>query len=365
MSAERTIKQTTIVITGASSGIGRAIALEFAKEHAHLVLAARQEENLLEIVQECQRLGAEAKAVPTDSTDLEAMQNLAEKAIEAFDQRIAVWVNCAGIGTVGDFLETPLDAHLQVIKTNLFGYIHGCYAVLPHFKEAGTGIIINLNSLGAFIPLPFATGYSASKFGLLGFMEALRGELSDEPNIHVCDLYPVSVDTPGYLHAANFTGTTLKPVKPLIAPEVVARTAVELAKHPKAQTSLGWPSALARVGYTVFPKLSRNLVGQLFREYFRIGSPSPITEGHIFEPHRERGRISDGHLKTHKIEGFSKPGIDRAAVAKVGGVLALSAAFGAGLYFAWKKTRRSEAEGYEVDANVSPEALNAARRKLG
>lgn len=359
---KREIKHATVVITGASSGIGRAIALEFAREQAHLILAARNEENLMEITQECQRLGAKAIAVPTDTTDLSAMQKLAQTAFEQFDNKIDVWVNNAGIGTVGAFTETPLESHVQVVRTNLLGYMNGCYAVLPFFKDQGHGVVINLNSLGAWIPLPYASGYSASKFGLLGFMEALRGELANQADIHICDLYPVSVDTPGFQHAGNYTGSTLKPVPPLIAPEVVAKHAVALARSPKAQTTLGWPTYFARVGYTLFPKLSRNLVGQMFREYFQIGSPSPVTEGHIFESHRERGRVSDGHLKSQ--DRLSSSGLGLKPAVTAGGAALLALAFGTGIYFATRKPKAASLE--NPAAGDGPrEELNALRRKLG
>ena len=160
----------TVVITGASSGIGRATAFAFAKQRFQLVLASRQEDNLLEVTQECMRLGAKAIAIPTDTTDAAACEQLALGAFTRFHQ-IDVWVNCAGIGTVGEFTETPLDATLQVIRTNLLGYIHGCHAVLPYFKQQKSGTIINMNSVGAWLPIPYASGYSASKFGLRGFMQ--------------------------------------------------------------------------------------------------------------------------------------------------------------------------------------------------
>jgi short-subunit dehydrogenase len=291
---KREIRHSTVVVTGATSGIGRAIALEFARRGANLVLAARNEHNLLEMTQECQRLGAQAIGVSTDTTDLESVQALAKAAAEKFDGKIDVWVNDAGIGTVGEFTETPLDAHVQVIKTNLIGYMNGCYAALPYFKEKGTGVIINMNSLGAWIPLPFASGYSASKFGLLGFMEALRGELASYSDIHVCDIYPVCVDTPGFAHAGNFVGVTLKPVPPVIKPEVVAMTAVQIAESPKDQTTLGWPIYLGRAVYAVMPKITRNLTAAFFQNYFQIASPSPMTEGTLFESRSEHGKISGG-----------------------------------------------------------------------
>jgi short-subunit dehydrogenase len=118
--------------------------------------------------------------VPTDVGDPEAVRQLARRAIDAFG-KIDIWVNNAGVGAVGRFVDTPIELHDQVVRTNLFGYLHGAHAVLPHFVERGRGVLINNLSFGAWVPAPFAAAYSASKFGLRGLTEALRAELAFAP----------------------------------------------------------------------------------------------------------------------------------------------------------------------------------------
>lgn len=110
---------------------------------------------------------------------------------------IDVWINNAGVLAAGDFDSTPMAVHEQVIKTNLLGYMNGAHAVLPFFKAQGCGIIINNISIGGFLPVPYGAGYTASKFGLRGWSEALKGELAQWPEIYVCDLFPAFLDTPG------------------------------------------------------------------------------------------------------------------------------------------------------------------------
>src|SRR3954470_1945282 len=157
----------TVVITGASSGVGRAIALEFARQGAKLVLGARRRLVLDEVVEECKELGGTAMAVTTDVTDADAVKRLAATAME-FSGAIDIWVNNAGVLAAGPFEETPVEVHDEVIRINLMGYIHGAHAAIPYFKQQKRGILINNISLGGWFPTPYAVGYSASKFGLRG-----------------------------------------------------------------------------------------------------------------------------------------------------------------------------------------------------
>src|SRR5687767_4216780 len=133
---EQDLREKTVVITGASSGVGRAAAIEFARHGAKLVLAARSQEALDDVCTECNHLGAIAVGVPTDVTDAEAMQRLAEAANQ-YGGSIDVWINNAGVLAAGEFEKTPIEVHQQVIQTNLVGYLNGAHAVLPYFKKQG------------------------------------------------------------------------------------------------------------------------------------------------------------------------------------------------------------------------------------
>jgi short-subunit dehydrogenase len=134
---------------------------------------------------------------------------LANAAVD-WQDRIDVWVNNAGVLAAGDFDVIPMAVHEQVIKTNLLGYMNGAHAVLPFFKEQGWGTLINNISIGGFLPVPYGAGYTAAKFGLRGWSEALKAELTGWPEIYVCDLFPAFLDTPGIQHAGNYTGKVLK-----------------------------------------------------------------------------------------------------------------------------------------------------------
>ncbi len=269
-----------VVITGASSGAGRAIAIEFARNGAKLVLAARRREALEEVAIECASLGGKAWVVPTDTREAKDMQNLAEEAMQ-FGGRIDVWINNAGVLAAGTFDDIPSEVNENVIRTNLLGYIHGAQAVLPIFKEQGKGMLINNISVGGWFPTPYMAAYSASKFGLRGFFESLKGELNQYPNIHVCDLYPGFLDTPGIQHAANFTGKELKPAPPVYDPRKVARAVISIVKDPRSKVTIGVSSAFLRFAYQHFPALSRNITAAVIRTYLKGAGPTETTSGNI------------------------------------------------------------------------------------
>lgn len=277
------LKNKTIVITGASSGTGKAIALEFAAYQPLLVLAARNIEPLLECAAECEALGAKVHCVVTDVTDDNAMVNLAAEADE-FGGKIDIWVNNAGVLAAGAFEETPMYVHEQVIRTNLMGYIHGAHAVIPYFKQQDHGILINNISIGGFLPVPFGVGYSASKFGLRGFSAALKAELSDWKNIHICDAFPAFLDTPGIQHAANYTGKVLKPAPPVYDPRRVAQAIVKLALKPQKEMMIGSTSILLRLANGLLPDLTRTIASTVIKTYLKNAADLPKTNGNLFSP---------------------------------------------------------------------------------
>lgn len=301
------LKDQLVVITGASSGVGKAMALEFASYGTKLVLASRNKEALHEVVAECNGLGAATEGIVTDTRVSQEVQLLAKAAFE-FGGTIDVWINNAGVLAAGALDEIPAIINEKVIGTNLLGYMNGAQEVLPYFKIQRSGILINNISVGGWLPVPYATAYSASKFGLRGFSEALKGELSGYPDIHVVDIYPGFLDTPGIQHAANYTGKVLKPAPPVSDPREVARAVVKLARNPKSNKTIGLMSGFLQLSYALFPRLARNITGMVIRKYLEQANDIDHTSGNVLKT-VDFGMCIDGGWRNKKIPREAKIGL--------------------------------------------------------
>jgi short-subunit dehydrogenase len=180
------LNNRTVVITGASKGIGAATARAFAAQGARLVLCARTASLLDSLVAE---LGAEtAIAVPADMTRREDVDKLISKAVERFG-RLDILINNAGVGLAGEVNVLSIDSFRRVIDLNLFGPINAIQAAVPEMKRTGGGLIINISSMVTKLPLPVIGGYRATKMALDAISDSARIELA-QSNIRVSTVYP-------------------------------------------------------------------------------------------------------------------------------------------------------------------------------
>ncbi|UKO98221.1 SDR family oxidoreductase [Nostoc sp. UHCC 0870] len=294
----RPIHSSVIVITGASSGIGRATALEFAKQRATLLLAARRENALREVAQECEQLGATAVAVRTDVTFESDVQALARRAIESFG-RLDVWVNNAAVSLFARFENVRMEAFRRVIETNLFGYIHGARAALPYFREQGNGNLINVSSVVGVTGQPYTIPYTISKYAIRGLSDSLRMELylDHAPDIHVCTVLPGSIDTPIFQHAANYTGRQTKAMTPVYSAREVAEAIAGLVERPQREIVVGQAVYLALLQKTLAPDVFEHMMAtQVDKNHFQDYKPAPHTDGNVFEAMEDYTGISGNWL---------------------------------------------------------------------
>ena len=228
------------MLTGASSGIGRAAALMFAEHGAKLVLAARDGQALEELARECRdTYGVEAVAAPTDVRDELSVEALGGLAIETFG-RVDVWVNDAAVYMAGPLGECPTPAIRELFETNVMGVVHGIRAALACFRVTGSGgVIINVGSGAGKSAYAGAGPYCASKHAVHALTRALRQELRGT-GIDACLVVPPTVDTPIFQHAANYTGHELVAKRPIYDAKRAAREIVRQAIRPKDERRFGW-----------------------------------------------------------------------------------------------------------------------------
>lgn len=214
--------QRVAVITGSSSGIGLCTAEIFASRGWRIGLIARGEAGLAEVAGRLRARGGVVAYAAADVADGDALEAAAAK-LEADLGRIDVWINNAGQSFYSTFLEMSEAEFRRVMDVTFFGVVHGTRVALRRMKTQGRGTIVQVGSLAAFRGAPLQSAYSAAKFALRGFTEAVRAELIHEGgSIHVAMIHPPSVNTPFFSHAGARISGTPRPLPPVYQPEVIA-----------------------------------------------------------------------------------------------------------------------------------------------
>ncbi|MBX3222633.1 MAG: SDR family NAD(P)-dependent oxidoreductase [Labilithrix sp.] len=275
------LEGAVVVLTGASSGIGRVTAKMFARRHAKLVLAARGAEALQEVVKRCVDLGGEAIAVPTDVRDESQVLALRDAAIARFG-RIDVWVNDAASYLVGNLEDVPSDLVRGLIETNVIGAFNGAKAALTQFRKQGRGVLISVGALAGRAPYAKASAYCASKHAVHAMNAALRQELVGT-DIHACIVAPASVDTPLFDHAANYTGLELYATTPTYPPQRVARAILRCAARPRREVFVGGAPLVMTLLHLFLPWLYERIRPELAVESHLGPTPAPKIAGNIPE----------------------------------------------------------------------------------
>ncbi|MFC5677424.1 SDR family NAD(P)-dependent oxidoreductase [Aeromicrobium endophyticum] len=271
-----------IVVTGASSGIGRATAVQAAERGDHVVLVARGRAALELVAQECRDRGAaSAMVVPTDVGDDAAVaacfaQVLAEHPV------IDAVVNSAGVVAYGRSEEIPAEVFDGVLRTNLIGSVNVARHVMPVLRRQQAGTLVLIGSLIGHIAVPSMSPYVLSKWGVRALARQLKVENRDLPDVHVAYVSPGGVDTPIYEQAATYDGYLGRPPPPVAGPDKVARIALRRLDHPRARTQVNLSNDLIRFGFSALPGVFDRLVGPLFRLAAMEGTTRvDATEGNV------------------------------------------------------------------------------------
>lgn len=258
------IHEQTAVIFGASSGIGRQAALDFAKKGTKLVVAARSKTGLYSLVEEIYEIKretgntCEAVAVVADAADFEQVKNVADAAVEQFG-RLDTWVHSAAAFLFAPFENIEPNEFHRMIEVNLMGQVYGAMAALPHLKKQG-GALIHLTSVEAWRTVPYQSAYGASKHGTHGFLQALRVELAhNKIPVSVTEIQPAAINTPIYDKGRNKMPFKPRPLPPIYQPNVVSDAILYAATNPTRQMIAGG----AGLGIMFFERLSPTLTDKI------------------------------------------------------------------------------------------------------
>jgi short-subunit dehydrogenase len=316
-----------IVVTGASAGIGRAVAIEFARQGCDVALLARGQERLESAAAEARRFGVRAVPICVDVADAEVVERAADR-IEGELGPIDVWVNNAMVTIFSPVHEIAPEEFRRVTEVTYLGQVHGTLAALKRMRKRNCGTIVQIGSALSYRSIPLQSAYCAAKFAVRGFTDALRSELVHEGSrVRLTMVQLPAVNTPQFDWARSRMHVKAKPLPPIFQPEAIAREVLRAAQEAPRELWIGTPAVKAIVGTMLAPHLGDELLateaysGQLTDEPRR-----PDTPDNLFAPPpgdaSAHGRFDDQAYD--QVTAFDPRWLRGAALLTFAGLLALA-----------------------------------------
>ena len=299
-------RPVVVAITGASAGLGRAIAHAYAKEGAKIGLMARNPEALEAAKKECEALGGEAIFIPTDVSDADAVERAASQIEEQLGP-IDIWVNDAMVSVFSPVKEMEPADYKRVTDVLYLGFVHGTLSALKRMLPRDRGTIIQIGSALAYRSIPLQSAYCACKHAINGFTDSLRCELyHDKSNVQVTVVQMPAMNTTQFDWVKNRMPDDTQPVPPIFEPEIAAKVVVAagMAKKPRREYWVGLPTIEAIIGQKFFPGLLDRYLGRTGYKSQQIQNEprDPNAPNNLYDyvpgVHSARGKFADRSKRT-------------------------------------------------------------------
>lgn len=284
-SAMSTRHPEVVVVTGASAGLGRAIARAFAREGAHIALLARGQDGLEAARRDVESLGGKAYVISADVSDAEAIEKAAE-AVEREVGPIDIWINNAMVSVFSPVKQMIAEEYKRVTDVTYLGVVYGTLAALKRMLPRDRGVIVQVGSALAYRGIPLQSAYCAAKHAIQGFHDSLRSELiHDKSNVHVTMVQLPAMNTPQFSWVKSRLPGKPQPVPPIYQPEIGADAVLFAARHHRREMYVGYPTVEAIVGDKIAPALADWYLARNGYEAQQTDEPlEPGRRDNLWEP---------------------------------------------------------------------------------
>jgi NADP-dependent 3-hydroxy acid dehydrogenase YdfG len=301
-------KPEVVVVTGASAGVGRAIAKEFGAHGASVVLLARSRDGLEGAKQDVEHLGGRALPLQTDVSDERQVEAAADRTELEFGP-IDIWINNAMVSVLSPVLRMTAEEYRRVTEVTYLGYVHGTLAALRRMVPRDHGVIVQIGSALAYRSIPLQSAYCGAKHAIQGFTDSLRSELiHDRSKVRLTTVQLPAVNTPQFSWIKTRMSRHPQPVPPIFQPEVIARSVYWAAHHPRREFTIGLSAVQAILGNKFVPSLLDHYLAAVGYEAQQTqASVDPDRPNNLYDPvpgdYGARGPFDD-RAATYSVQAW-------------------------------------------------------------